>query len=455
MRPADADLLLDAARRATRYLAGLDERPVAPRQTERLAEFDEPLPSGPSDAVLTLSKLDDVGSPATMGSAGGRFFGFVIGGALPVALAANWLAGAWDQNSALFNVTPVPAQLEMVSLRWMRELLHLPSALAGAFVTGATMANFTALAAARHAVLKRAGWDVEADGLFGAPPICVVVGAEVHPTLLKALGMLGLGRNRVVRLPVDAQGRIRADALPALSGPCIVCLQAGNIHSGAFDPFVPLCEWAHAAGAWVHVDGAFGLWAAASAATAHLTVGMCEADSWAADAHKVLNIPYDCGVVMVRDEGALRCAMSVSASYLPTVSVHRNPADYAPELSRRGRGIEVWAALRSLGRSGVEALVDRLCRHTRRFAQALAAHGFEVLNEVVFNQCAVSVGNVQDTQRVVAAIVADGTCWVGSSSWQDRPCVRISVCSWATTDADVERSIEAIVRATALLHHTH
>jgi glutamate/tyrosine decarboxylase-like PLP-dependent enzyme len=374
--------------------------------------------------------------------AGPRFFGFVIGGSLPITLAANWLAGAWDQNSALYKPTPSTAFLEQIALGWLLELLHLPAECAGAFVTGATMANCTALAAARHAVLARTGWDVEADGLFGAPPITVVVSEEAHPTLFKALGLLGLGRSRVVRVPVDHQGCMRAAALPDMRGPTIVCVQAGNVNTGAFDPFDD-------AGAWVHCDGAFGLWAAAAPARAYLTEGLHLADSWATDAHKWLNVPYDSGLAFVRDADALRAAMAVTAEYLPTVGPQRNPADYTPELSRRARGVEIWAALRSLGRAGLANLIERTCRHARRFADGFEAAGYRVLNDVVLNQVLVSFGDTQMTDRVIAAIQQDGTCWCGATVWQGQTAMRVSVSSWATTDADVERSLATITRIAA------
>ena len=440
-------LLSEAAERAVRYLEGLDSRGVAPvaGAIERLKKWDEPLPDGPTDPETVVALLDKIGSPATMAMAGPRFFGFVIGGALPAALAANWLAGAWDQNTALSAVTPGTALLERVALRWLLDVLGLPPTCGGAFVTGATMANVTALAAARHAVLAGVGWDVEAQGLFGAPPVTVVVGAEAHPSALKALGLLGLGRTRVVTVPVDGQGRMRAEALPPLAGPTVVCIQAGNVNTGAFDPAPEICRRARAAGAWVHVDGAFGLWAAAAPARAHLAAGVGEADSWATDAHKWLNVPYDSGLAFVRDPEALRAAMAVSAAYLPA-GESRNPADYTPELSRRARGVEVWAALRSLGRAGLADLVERTCRHAARFAEGLRAAGYQVLNEVVLNQVLVSFGDQETTTRVIAAIQADGTCWCGGTVWQGHVAMRISVSSWATTAADVERSLEAMLR---------
>ena len=442
-------LLQSAANRAIHYLDGLAERGVAPTPgaVATAASFDEPMPEHSGDPEATLDLLDRLGSPATMAMAGPRFFGFVIGGALPVTLAANWLAGAWDQNTAFASATPATSRVEQVALRWTLELLGLPANCAGAFVTGATVANFTALAAARHAVLKRAGWNVEADGLFGAPEITVVIGEEAHPTLIKSLGLLGLGRNRVRRVPVDNQGRMRADALPQLQGPAIVCSQIGNVNTGALDPLADIADRLHGTGAWLHVDGAFGLWAAAVPELRPLTEGLARADSWATDAHKWLNVPYDCGLALVRDADALRAAMAITADYLPSESLLRNPSDYTPELSRRARGVEVWAALRQLGRAGLSEMIARNCRQARRFAEALAAAGYEILNEVALNQVLVSFGDPDTTQRTVAAVQADGTCWCGGTVWQGRTAMRISVCSWATTDADVERSIAAILRA--------
>lgn len=446
-----ASLLQDAAGRGVRYLEELGSRPVAPRPEAiaRLAELDTPLPAGPTEPAIVLARLDEIVGPATMGMAGPRFFGFVIGGALPVTVASNWLATAWDQNAALATATPGVSRVEAVALRWLIDLLGLPDSTEGAFVTGATMANFTALAAARQQQLAKAGWSVEADGLFGAPPISVIVGEEAHPTLIKALGLLGLGRQRVVRVPVDTQGRMRAERLPRLEGPTIVCLQAGNINSGAFDPFTDICAAARAAGAWVHVDGAFGLWARASRQLAPLAAGLELADSWATDAHKWLNVPYDSGIAFVRERGVLPVAMSVSADYLPTGDGARNPADFTPELSRRARGVDIWAALATLGRSGLAELFERNCRGARRFAAGLTAAGHEVLNDVVLNQVVVSFGTSQANERVVAAVQADGTCWCGRTVWKGRAALRISVCSWATTDADVEASLAAMLRVAA------
>ena len=444
------ELLQDVASRASSYLQSLQERKVAPdpAAVAALDTFDGALPEMPDDPHKVIDLLDRYGSPATMAMAGPRFFGFVIGGSLPVALAADWLAAAWDQNTGYYNITPATARLEQTALRWLLELFELPRDAGGAFVTGANVANFVGLAAGRHAVLERAGWNVEADGLFGAPPITVVVGNEAHPTLIKALGMLGLGRNRVMRVPVDAQGRLRLDALPKIDGPTIICTQVGNVNTGACDDVAAVRERV-GADAWIHVDGAFGLWARVAPTRAHLVRGIEVADSWATDAHKWLNVPYDSGLAFSRDGDALRAAMAITAEYLPTTSPWRNPSDYTPELSRRARGVPIWAALRCLGRSGVADLIERTCRHARRFAEGLGAAGFEILNEIALNQVMVAFGDPERTQRVIAALQEEGTCWCGITVWQGRTAMRISVSSWATTDADVERSIDAIARVAA------
>jgi glutamate/tyrosine decarboxylase-like PLP-dependent enzyme len=440
-------LLNDTAGRAGDYLAGLDQRKVAPdpAAVAALEALDGELPEAGCDPREVIGLLDRYGSAATVAMAGPRYFGFVTGGALPAALAANWLATAWDQNSFLHNTTPATARLEQVALRWLLDLFGLPPQCGGAFVTGATVANFVALVAARHRVLAAAGWNVEADGLFGAPSISVIVGEEVHPTVIKSLGMLGLGRNRVLRVPVDGQGRMLVGRLPEIEPPAIVCMQVGNVNTGACDDVAAAREHAGTE-VWLHVDGAFGLWARAAPERRPLVRGIEVADSWATDAHKWLNVPYDSGLAFVRDADTLRAAMAITAEYLPTESAWRNPSDHTPESSRRSRGVDVWAALRGLGRSGVAGLVERNCRQARRFAEGLAAAGFEVLNEVVLNQVLVAFGDAERTERVVAALQDEGTCWCGGTVWQGRTAMRISVSSWATTDTDVERSIDAIRR---------
>jgi glutamate/tyrosine decarboxylase-like PLP-dependent enzyme len=411
-----------------------------------LANLIGPLPAEPTSANEVLRLLNTYGSPATVANSGGRFFGFVNGGCVPAALAAAWMVSAWDQNAAMEVQSPAAIAMETTALDWVRVLLGLPEGCGGAVVTGATMANFSALAAARHALLERAGWDVENDGLFGAPPITLVIGAEAHSSLIKALGLLGFGRNRVVRVPVDGQGRMRADALPHLDERTILCLQAGNVNTGAFDPAAAICPAAREAGAWIHVDGAFGLWAAASPQYAHWTKGFEMADSWATDAHKWPNIGYDCGVALVRNPATLRAAMAIQAAYL-VQGGGREPSHYNPELSRRARGVELWAGLRSLGREGIAAIVERTCAHARRFAAGLGAAGFQVLNDVVINQVLVSFGPPEKTLRVVQRLQSEGTCWCGSTIWQRHTAMRISVSSWVTTEDDVERSLAAMIRA--------
>jgi glutamate/tyrosine decarboxylase-like PLP-dependent enzyme len=443
------ELLADAATRAANYIDGLGERDVSPLpgSVDRLiAALDAPLPNEPSKAGDILAFLDTHGSPATVASAGGRYFGFVTGGALPVTVAAQCLAAAWDQNCFSFVSSPAAACFEMTALRWVKEALDLPASAEGALVTGATMANFTCLAAARNQVLARQGWDVDRWGLFSAPPLTVVVGEEAHATLYKVLSMLGLGRERVQRVPVDGEGRVRADRLPLLRGPAIVCIQAGNVNSGAFDPASEIITWARKSDAWVHVDGAFGLWALASPDHAHLAAGFRGADSWAMDAHKWLNVPYDSGIAIVREREALGRAMSISGAYLPT-SGYRDALHFTPDSSRRARAIEIWAALKSLGRTGLAALVSRNCAQARRIADALKRGGGEVLNEVVLNQVVVAFGGEERTKRVIAAIQDSGECWCGGTTWKGRVAMRISLSSWATCDGDIERSIAAMLNA--------
>ena len=439
-----------AAEYAAEYLRSVSARPVvpSPQALAALSELQGPVPAGPASPDEVLDLLARFGSPATIANAGGRYFGFVNGGCVPAALAAAWLVSAWDQNAAMRVQSPVAIALEETALDWVRQMLGLPAGCGGAVTTGATMANFCALAAARHALLARAGWDVENDGLFGAPPITVVIGDEAHSSLIKALGMLGLGRTRVVRVPVDGQGRMRADALPHVNDRTILCLQAGNVNTGAFDPAGAICPQARAAGAWIHVDGAFGLWAAVSPGYRHLAHGFDLADSWATDAHKWPNIGYDCGIALVREPAALKSAMSIQAAYLMQ-GEQREPSHYNPELSRRARGVELWAGLRSLGQSGMAEIVDRTCAHAQRFAAGLRAAGFQILNDVVINQVLVSFGSPERTLRTVARLQSEGTCWCGSTVWQGHTAMRISVSSWVTSEEDVDLSLKAMLRAAA------
>jgi glutamate/tyrosine decarboxylase-like PLP-dependent enzyme len=447
-------LLAETAARAARYSAAIHDRKVVPgsEETARLEALGGALPESPCDPAEVLALLDDVGSPATVATTGGRYFGFVIGGTLPAPLAANWLAGTWDQNAAMQIMSPVAAKVEEIVSQWTLDLLSLPAASGVGFVTGTPMANFSGLAAARSALLQRVGWNVEEDGMFEAPAIRVVVGDEVHVSVLRALTMLGLGRSRLIKVPADGQGRMRADALPVLDEHTVVCLQAGNVNTGAFDPAREICARAREAGAWVHVDGAFGLWGALSPHYAPLLDGVNAADSWAIDCHKWLNVPYDSGIVVVRDPEHLRRALSAgNAAYL-TQSAGREPWQYTPDASRRARGIELWAAMRSLGRSGLRDMIERNCRQARLFADRLRAVDFAVLNDVVLNQVLVSFGTAEQTLRIIAEIQADGTCWCGGTVWHGHTAMRISVSCWATTDEDVERSAAAMIRIAQSAH---
>ncbi len=444
-----ADLLQEASDRAIFYLDEIGERAVAPSAAvvERLSALGGAFPGKPSDPGEVIRLLDEIGSPATVATAGPRYFGFVVGGSLPVTVAANWLAGAWDQNAPAGLLSPIGTACERIAIAWLVELFGLPRGTWGGLVTGATEANFTGLAAARQAILDRQGWDVAGKGLFGAPKIRVIVGEEAHVSALLALRVLGFGRDDLIHVPTDEQGRMRADALPELDANTIVCVQAGNVNSGAFDPLEAICARARKAGAWVHVDGAFGLWAAADPERKHLTAGVGAADSWATDAHKWLNVPYDCGIVFCREPDQLAKAMSLDpAAYIEESMGPREPDNFTLAMSRRARGVEVWAALRSLGRSGLADLIGRTCRHARVFAEKLSAAGFEILNDVVLNQVLVSFGDDEKTQRVIAGVQEEGTMWAGGTHWHDQEAMRISVSSWATTSADVERSIEAIIR---------
>ncbi|MDX2075848.1 MAG: aminotransferase class V-fold PLP-dependent enzyme [bacterium] len=442
-----SDLLHDAYQRALAYQHSLDNRAVfpSPEALAGMSAFDEAMPLTSQSPHETLALLDTYGSPATVANTGRRYFGFVTGGMLPITHATNWLATTWDQNGALYLTSPIVAKIETVALRWLIDLFGFPAQTAGAFVSGATMANFTALAAARHLLLKRQGWDVEADGLFNAPEIKVVVGDEVHISVLKALSMLGFGRNRLIRVPVDEQGRMIPDQMPYLDAMTIVCIQSGNVNSGAFDPAKEICEKAHAHGAWVHVDAAFGLWALASDELAPLGDGIALADSWTTDAHKWLNVPYDSGIVFCKHEEALLGAMSTNAAYL-TASVQRDPANLVPEFSRCARALDVWGALRTLGKSGVSQMIEQNCALARLFADGLSQAGFSVLNDVVLNQVVVAFGDAPTTDAVIKAIQAEGTLWAGRTVWQGRTAMRISVSSWATTPADIEQSLEAMIR---------
>jgi len=454
-RPDDFDAPLERAiTHARSWLAAEPDRPVRPTDDidAVLARMPSHLQQGRMDPAVVVDELADAVVPGLMSMGSGRFFGWVIGGTMPSALAADWLVSAWDQNSALRFATPGVVAVEEVAATWILDLLGLPAGAEVGFVTGAQMANFTGLAAARQQVLTRVGWDLDLLGLSGAPRVTVLASEDRHATVDLALRYLGLGAPTLVA--VDDQGRIRPDALAAAlasnDGPTIVCLAAGNLHSGAFDPFTECIALAHAAGAWVHVDGAFGLWAAASPTLRHLMAGCADADSWATDAHKTLNTPYDCGIAIVRHPAALRSALGTSTSYLIADETHSDPFETVPEFSRRARGVPVWAALRALGRSGVAELVDNLALRARQIADGVATiPGARVVNDVDYTQVCVVFENDDRTRAVTARLLADGVAWMSGSRWRGVEVLRVSVSNWSTDDLDVEMSLDALRRAAA------
>jgi glutamate/tyrosine decarboxylase-like PLP-dependent enzyme len=434
---------------AENYLSGSGMNPVFPSvdSIQQLQQLNEPLQEDPVSAEEVLNLLDAKGSPATVKSTSGRYFGFVIGGSLQAAMMAKLLATVWDQNAGLYISSPLAAVLEEISSAWMIDILGLSKKTAVGFVTGATMANFTAMVVARHELLKKAGWNAEAQGLFHAPEITVITGDEVHVSMLKALNLVGFGRERIIRVPTDGQGRIIPEKIPETKGPTILCLQAGNVNTGSFDPIEEICM-NKKENVWIHIDGAFGLWAAASAKTRLLTKGIDLADSLATDAHKWLNVPYDCGLLFVKKREALFSAISATAAYFPETG-NRESYQFVPEMSREARGIPVWAALKSLGKKGLADLIDRNCASARQFAEGLKAAGYEVLNEVILNQVLVSFGDKATTLEVIKKIQEEGTCWCGGTTWQGKTAMRISVSSWATTDQDVKLSLAAMLKVAA------
>jgi glutamate/tyrosine decarboxylase-like PLP-dependent enzyme len=456
----DRYIALDHANRhASRWLDSLATRPVPPRASaaEVVAALGTELPAGPTPANDVIDLLASACEPGLTAMPSGRFYGFVIGGSHPAALAADWLVSAWDQNAVLRAVSPAHAAVEDVASTWLLDLLGLPATSGVGFVTGATMSNFTCLAAARDTVLRRRGWNVAVNGLSGSPRVRVLVGAQRHDTVDLALRYLGLGAPEPVK--ADDQGRIDPDALASALGeahqgastaPAIVVLQAGNLHSGAFDPFTKAIEVAHDHGAWVHIDGAFGLFAAASPTTRHLTEGYERADSWTTDAHKTLNVPYDCGIAIVADRDALRAAMTMGAMDYFITDAAGDSCDTVPESSRRARAIPVWAVLRALGRQGVADLVDGFCRHAKAFAEGIEAiDGATIENDVVFSQVSATFGSDENTAEVTRRLMADGTAWMTGSRWRNKAVLRISVSNWSTTDEDVARSLDALRRAAA------
>ena len=443
-----------AHRHAVAFLRTLPQRRVGPSATrdELLAAFRVPLSDEGEDAGAVIDALAAGGDRGAIASAGPRYFGFVIGGALPVTVAADWLTSAWDQNCGLYATSPANSVAEDVVREWLLDLFDLPRSAGLGLVTGGQQANFTALAAARHAVLRRAGWNVEEDGLPGAPRVNVVIGAEAHVTIHTSLRMLGLGTRSIHRVDTDEQGRMRADhlrrTLARLDGPIIACAQAGNVNTGAVDPLREIAEAVHERGGWLHVDGAFGLWGRASRTKRALLDGVDLADSWGTDAHKWLNVPYDNGIVIVRDAAAHRAAMTVTAEYLEqTAGLERDPFEWTPEFSRRARGFTVYAALRHLGRRGIEALVDRCCDRARQFAELLSRDPrVRILNDVVLNQVLVRFGDSDElTREVIARAQREGTCWMAGTTWHGVAAMRLSLSNWMTSEEDVERSVRAIL----------
>jgi glutamate/tyrosine decarboxylase-like PLP-dependent enzyme len=457
---SDRELLSRAAAIALRYRESLRERPVRASATldSLRASLGGPLPRAGRPGTEVLEELAAAAEPGLVASSGPRYFGFVIGGTFPVALATDWLVSAWDQNPGLYATSPAVAVIEETVASWLLDLLGLPPGSGVGFVTGGQMANFTGLAAARHEVLRRAGWNVEENGLAGAPRVRLIVSEEAHVTILSSLRFLGFGTGTVRRVPADREGRMRADAVAAAladgEGPAIVCAQAGNVNTGAFDPFPPIADACAAHGAWLHVDGAFGLWAAAAPALCSLTDGVWRADSWAVDAHKWLNVPYDCGVAIVRHPAAHRAAMTIGAAYLiQSAGAERDNFEWVPEFSRRARALPAYAALRALGKDGVAALVARGAALAKRMADRLAAApGVAVLNDVVLNQVLVRFGDSDErTRAVVSGVQEEGTCWLSGTTWQGRAAMRISVVGASTTEEDADRSALAILRVARAL----
>jgi len=442
------DLFDQARDYAFDYIDHSLERNVFPsnQAIHNLSQFDENLPESTTDPSQVINQLHQHGSPATVSQIGGRYFGLVNGGIIPVSLATKWLSDAWDQNTPLYVTSPIVSKLEEVCERWLQELLDLPENTVAGFVSGSSMSNLCCLAAARYRIFKNNGWDINEKGFHGAPTIRVITSQHSHGTVVKAISLLGIGIENIEWVNVDDQGRIIASQLPTLDKSCIVILQAGNVNSGSFDEFTEICDIARQQGSWVHIDGAFGLWAGACKDLKYLTKGMNKADSWSVDGHKTLNTPYDSGVVLCKDKQALVNALQASGAYI-VYGEHRDGMLYTPEMSRRARVVELWATLKYLGKQGVDELVLGLHQRAAQLAQALRGENFEILNDVVFNQVLVAVNDDETTNNVIAHLQQSGDCWVGGSKWFDRAVIRVSVCSWATTKKDINRTVNAFVEA--------
>lgn len=437
---------------AFQYMDDVWMRSVFPddQAVKMLDQFDEPLPESIQSGAEVLRQLHEVGSPAAVAQTGGRYFGFVNGNVIPTALAARWLSDTWDQNGALHVTSPVAAKLEQVCEYWLIDLFHLPQNTAAGLVGGTSVATFCGLAAARHYLLDRIGWDVNAQGLFGAPTIRVVISEGAHGTVFKALALLGFGHEGLELVPADSQGRLNHAQMPQLDSRTLLILQAGNVNSGSFDDFTHICSQANEAGAWVHVDGAFGLWAAASKSKNFLTKDVQLADSWSVDGHKTLNTPYDCGIILCKHRAALVSAMQASGTYIQ-YSEQRDSMLYTPDMSRRTRGVDLWATMKYLGREGIEQMIDGMCARAAEFAQQLAENGFNILNDVVFNQVLVACDTPQQTETVLAHVQGSGVLWCGGTIWKEKPAMRISVCSWATTADDVRQCVANFVEAREIM----
>ena len=449
MKPVEyTELCQQVQRYVYEYMENIGNRPVFPEKEAlyNLRNFQESLPEQPSSGAEILRQLHQYGSPATVAQTGGSYFGFVNGGTIPAAQAVRGLVDAWDQNAALYLMSPVASYLETICQQWLVELLGLPSETVAGLVSGSSVATLTGLAAARYRLFKQQGWDINRDGFIGAPPLRVVVGEQAHSSVFKALALLGFGRNQLEVIVADKEGRMQLDSFPSLDNRTMVIAQAGNVNSGAFDNLEGIGTLCRDFGAWLHVDGAFGLWCAASSTLKHLTRGVALADSWSVDGHKTLNAPYDCGIILCKDGAALRGAMQASGSYIH-YSENRDGMAYVPEMSRRARSIELWATLKALGRTGVEELVDSLHQYAKQFAHLLRENGFQVVNDVVFNQLLVSCGSGEQTEKTLAYIQQSGKCWCGGAMWQGQPVIRISICSWRTDGADIEAAASAFVEA--------
>ena len=453
---SDDRLMTRAKEMARAYLDNIHDMDVFPNRSnlDRLSRFHEPFPHKSGNALEVLEQLQNWGSAGTVAQAGGRYFGFVNGGAIPVTIGVKWLSDVWDQCGGLYLTSPLNAHLESVCETWLRSIFKLPEQTVAGFVSGTSMANLCGLAAARFHLLQAKGWDVNEQGLNGAPSIRVIAHEQVHASVKKTLSVLGFGSANLETIKADDQGRLDMSTLPVLDDSCLILMQAGNVNTGAFDPFDSVCDLANSKGAWVHIDGAFGLWAAAANSFQYLTRGLEKADSWAVDGHKTLNTPYDSGIIMCKHPKALVRALQATSDYI-TLSEDRDPMLFTPEMSKRSRAIELWAALKYLGSSGIDQLVTMLHQHARKFEHDLSTLGFTVLNQVVFNQVLIRAETDDMTRVVLDFVQQSGTCWLSGTVWQNKPAIRISVCSWVTTQEDIDKTVDVFAAALATAQKNH